>query len=376
MDNKPQFKSLLNQLQTAVFVVNDELQICEVNVAAEDLIEIGKKQLIGSDFQRIFSESEYPSQVLDISLTTGKSYYQRDVVTVLLSGRKTILDFAINRFMHENRHFLLVEISQSIGSAIFTVKQKDLGQHRQTRHLLKDLAHEIRNPLGGLRGAAQLLSEEIAISQKPFTDIIIREADRLSELVERVLGAGKPEIKSEFNIHEVIEEVLILINLDLPDNITIIRDYDPSLPTYKGYRQSLYQVILNLVRNAVQAIQSEPSAGFAEPSAGNIEPSAEDNEPSAGNRNHHICISTRAEHAVLIGNNYFPLALKINISDDGPGIPENIKEQLFMPMVSGQKQGSGLGLAIAREAVEQHGGSLQWLENEAETVFCIHLPQL
>ena len=355
MDNKPQFKSLLNQLQTAVFVVNDELQICEVNIAAEDLIEIGKKQLIGSDFQRIFSESEYPSQVLDISLTTGKSYYQRDVVTVLLSGRKTILDFAINRFMHENRHFLLVEISQSIGSAIFTVKQKDLGQHRQTRHLLKDLAHEIRNPLGGLRGAAQLLSEEIAISQKPFTDIIIREADRLSELVERVLGAGKPEIKSEFNIHEVIEEVLILINLDLPDNITIIRDYDPSLPTYKGYRQSLYQVILNLVRNAVQAIQSEPSAG---------------------NRNHHICISTRAEHAVLIGNNYFPLALKINISDNGPGIPENIKEQLFMPMVSGQKQGSGLGLAIAREAVEQHGGSLQWLENEAETVFCIHLPQL
>lgn len=369
MDNKPQFKSLFNQLQTAVFVVNDKQQICEVNVAAEELAEIGQKQLLTSNFQQIFSESEYPSQVLDISLTTGKSYYQRDVVTILLSGRKTILDFAINRFRHENQYFLLVEISQSIGSAIFTVKQKDLGQHRQTRHLLKDLAHEIRNPLGGLRGAAQLLSEEIAISQKPFTDIIIREADRLSELVERVLGAGKPENKSEFNIHEIIEEVLILINLDLADNITIIRDYDPSLPTYKGYRQSLYQVILNLIRNAVQAIQSEPSAEYKEPSA-------EYKGSSGRSRMHHICISTRAEHAVLIGDNYFPLALKINISDDGPGIPESIKEQLFMPMVSGQKEGSGLGLAIAREAVEQHGGSLQWLENEPDTVFCIHLPQL
>ncbi len=355
MVNRSLSDSLLNQLQTAVLVLNEQLLIIEANSAAEELAEMSRKQLLTSSFLQLFNQSEFSPQVLDISFTTGKSYYQRDVETILLSGRKTIVDIAINRFKHQNQNVLLMEISQTIGSAIFTVKQKELGQHQQTRHLLNELAHEIRNPLGGLRGAAQLLAEEIESTQKPFTDIIIREADRLGELVERVLGTGKPEMKSTFNIHEVIEEVFLLMTMDHPENIKIVRDYDPSLPRYTGFRQSLYQAILNLIRNAIQAIQSIASNS---------------------NECFRVCIATRVEHAILIGDNYFPMALRIMISDNGPGIPAAIKEQLFMPMVSGREQGSGLGLAIAREAIEQHGGSLQWLENEAETVFCIHLPHL
>ncbi len=344
--------NLINRLQTAVFVVDASLNICEVNLAAEELAEIGKRQLLCANFTQIFAENECPVQVLQISLTTGKSYFQKDIAATLLSGRNTIFNLSIIRFVHLENNYLLIEISQSRSSAIVTVKEKELGQHRQTRHLLKDLAHEIRNPLGGLRGAAQLLATEITADQKPFTDIIIREADRLGALVERVLSRGKPESKTVFNIHEVIEEVLTLIAFDLPDGIKINRDYDPSLPGFNGYKNNIHQALLNLIRNAVQAIAE-----------------------SDNKQQHVIDIITRAEHSVLIGDTYIAMTLRIDICDDGPGIVPAMIENLFMPMSTSRKQGTGLGLAIARDAVEQHGGSLQWLKNENKTVFCIHLPQ-
>ncbi len=339
--------SLEHRLVTALLVVDQQQFICQANDAAEELLQHSERQLLGTPLERWIRDSEFSSPEAVQALLDDKQFNQRESKLLLLSGRVCLVDVSINRFKENEQFFLLIELNQVHPSLIITVDEKELGQHRQQRVLLRDLAHEIRNPLGGLRGAAQLLSRQVSSEQQAYTDIILREADRLGNLVERVLGPGKPEVKAEFNIHEVIEEVMHLVVLDKPEKITISRDYDPSLPEFAGYRSSLYQAVLNIVRNALQAVSI---------SGDNID------------------VTTRAEHAVLFGNQYSMMALRIDISDNGPGVPEHLAENLFMPMTSGRIDGTGLGLSIASTAVEQQGGSIRWSREKQRTVFTIFLP--
>ncbi len=350
-------KFVLNRLNLALLVIDVQQNICWVNVAAEELLGHSSRQLVGSQVEDWVQNSEFSSQFVISTLLEGKQFNQRESLLLLNSGKSVKVDVAISQFEEDSASFLLIELNPVMPGELIMVDEKELDQHRQTQQLLGNLAHEIRNPLGGLRGAAQLLSKQLTPEQMPFTDIIIREADRMNHLIERVLGAGKPEHRTEFNIHQIIEEVLDLIEMDLSKSIQIKRDYDPSLPEVSGFRSSLFQALLNLIRNSVQALSIDNPQ-----------------ETDRAEVNKLIRLSTRAEHGVVIGDKFSRLALKIDIFDNGPGVPDEIKDSLFVPMVSGQKDGTGLGLSIARAAVEKQGGVIQWKSHPQATCFSIYLP--
>lgn len=225
-----------------------------------------------------------------------------------------------------------------------------MAHQEASRELIRGLAHEIKNPLGGLRGAAQLLEGELANPEhREYTQVIIREADRLQNLVNRLLGPNRPPDKCALNIHEVVEHVRQLVTAELPPHLHILRDYDPSIPSVHGDREQLIQVLLNIVRNGMQALQSRDGRGF-------------------------ITLRTRTQRQVTIGAVRHRLAIRIDIEDDGPGVPAEMIDRIFYPMVTSRPEGSGLGLPIAHYLVRRHDGMIECRSQPGETVFSIYLP--
>jgi len=218
--------------------------------------------------------------------------------------------------------------------------------------LIRGLAHEIKNPLGGLRGAAQLLARELPdASLHDYTDIIIQEADRLGNLLDRMLGSNSLLQLEPLNIHEVLERVATLVNAETDGAINIIRDYDPSIPELTGDRERLIQATLNITRNAMQVLQGEPS----------IE------APS-------ITLRTRTRRQFTIGSDRHKLVCHVTISDNGPGIPPALVDTLFLPMVSGRANGTGLGLSIAQSMLNQHHGLIECSSKHGCTAFHLYIP--
>jgi len=215
---------------------------------------------------------------------------------------------------------------------------------------VRNLAHEIKNPLGGLRGAAQLLSRELDDpAQKEFTNLIIEQADRLRSLVDRLLGPQRPTQHSLHNIHQVVQKVYKLVEIALPANIQLKRDYDPSIPDIETDPDQMQQAVLNILQNAVQAL-----------------------EHTGGE----ILIRTRTQHQVTIGSQRHKLVLTLSIIDNGPGIPPELMDTLFYPMVTSREQGSGLGLSIAHNIARLHSGRIDCVSSPGHTEFIISLPIL
>jgi len=229
-----------------------------------------------------------------------------------------------------------------------------LAQHHTTRALVRNLAHEIKNPLGGLRGAAQLLERELPDpALREYTRIIIGEADRLRGLVDRMLGPNQPRAYDEVSIHEILERVCGLVEAEANSGIRIERDYDPSIPPVWGDADRLIQAVLNVVRNAVQVLD----------------------------RRGIITLRTRVQRQYTIGSKRHKLVARLDVIDDGPGIPSEWQEQIFYPMISGRPNGTGLGLSIAQNIVNQaqnivnqHGGLIECVSRPGETVFTLLLP--
>ena len=349
MPTNPSHFAVDNRMTTAVLVLDKKQLLRQVNHAAEELLEHSHRQLLGFPLDRWIRSSEFSEVSILNELLDGKELHKQGSKLQLLSGRFCKVNLSIRRFMENSEQFLLIELNELHPAVTVTTDESELGQHRRQRLMMRDLAHEIRNPLGGLRGAAQLLARQVNKKQQAFTDVILREADRLGQLVERVLGVGKPEKKKQFNLHELIEDVLKLIELDKPESVKIIRDYDPSLPEFCGYQSSLYQAILNIIRNALQALEISGDT---------------------------ITLSTRAEHSVLLGDEFSQMAFRIDIIDNGPGVPEHLQENLFMPMKTGKIDGTGIGLSIATTAIEQQGGCINWQRQNETTQFSIFLPNL
>jgi two-component system, NtrC family, nitrogen regulation sensor histidine kinase GlnL len=210
---------------------------------------------------------------------------------------------------------------------------------------LKGLAHEIRNPLAGMKGAAQLLLRRVEDQDsKELIELIGIEVERLATLVERLLNPAPPREFAAINIHAVLERVLQLADSDAGWAVRLVRDYDPSLPELEGDADRLMQAIWNLVRNALQSGASQ------------------------------VNLRTRAEHHVLIGDTAHRLSLRVEISDNGRGVPEDLAEQIFLPLVSGRAEGTGLGLALAQQVAREHGGSLGYRSRPGHTVFTLLLP--
>ncbi|MCU7850707.1 MAG: nitrogen regulation protein NR(II) [Candidatus Thiodiazotropha sp. (ex Monitilora ramsayi)] len=341
-------KQVLDNLSTAILLFDCDFRLRYINSAAEMLFAVSARKAMGTPATDLI---HCPGSVLESnlarSLGTGQPFTEREHQLTLPDGREITIDCTVIPQRRGHRvEELLVEIQQVDRQLRITREEEILSRNEATRALVRGLAHEIKNPLGGLRGAAQLLERELPDeSLVEYTQIIIEEADRLQNLVNNMLGPNRlPELKP-VNIHQVLERVCGLVNAEAGQSLTISKDYDPSIPPLTGDQDQLIQSFLNIVRNGVRAMGTKGVLG----------------------------ITSRILRQFTIGNIRHRLVISVEIEDSGPGIPEELKGRIFFPMVSGAG-GMGLGLSIAQTLINRHQGLIEFTSKPGHTVFRVLLP--
>jgi two-component system nitrogen regulation sensor histidine kinase GlnL len=336
----------LDLLATAVILVDEDSRVAYANPAAEDLFAFSLNSAAGQSLAQLFIDAaELISSLQDV-LGHNWSYAGRDLTltrpaqaSLHLNCLATAIENPTARFLIEFR-----PIDQQLKRAR---ERRQMDQQQANRELIRNLAHEIRNPLGGLRGSAQLLERELERPElREYTQVIIKEADRLQSLLDRLLTPHRPPQFASLNIHEVLERVRSLVLAEYPDGIRIERNYDASLPDLRGDKEQLIQSVLNIVRNAAQALNG----------TGEIE------------------LRSRAARQVTLGKQRYKLALELQVIDNGPGVPEELRERIFYPLVSGRDGGTGLGLTLSQTFVQQHHGTIECESEPGRTCFTIMLP--
>ncbi|MDP1610768.1 MAG: nitrogen regulation protein NR(II) [Sulfuritalea sp.] len=335
----------LDLLSSAVVLVDAKLIIRHVNPAAENLFAVSSRQLLGHPLQRLVGDSSELTAALDNALKNNWSYTGHNIQIKPTPDVMLHVDCTVTPVESSNAR-LLLEV-RPIDQQLRAAREEQLAQQQQAnRELVRNLAHEIKNPLGGIRGSAQLLERELASEPlKEYTQVIIEEADRLQDLMQRLLSSHRVMQPAQVNIHEILERVRRLIHAEYHD-VTVRRDYDTSLPEITGDREQLIQAILNISRNAAQAMKGKGE----------------------------IIFCTRAARQVTLVKRHHQLALELQVIDNGPGVPENIRDKIFYPLVSGRENGSGLGLTIAQSFVQQHGGTIEVTSRPGRTCFSLMLP--
>ena len=343
---------LLENLTTAVLVLDKELRVTYLNPAAESLLETSGVRAQGTMFGSLFVADSVQQEDLAQAVRADMPYTRRSLKLVLAGGREITVDLAVTPFEAKNSSSVLVEI-QALDRFLRISREETMASsHSTSRSLVRGLAHEIKNPLGGLRGAAQLLEKELPDEKlKDYTSIIIEEADRLRNLVDRMLGPNKLSEKREINIHEVLERVCSLIDVESERPLQITRDYDPSIPNLIADSEQLIQAVLNVMRNSLQALATM----------------SKDHEDE-------INVRTRIARQFTAGKVRHKLAARIDIRDNGPGIANDILDAVFYPMVSGRAEGTGLGLSISQSIIHQHQGIIECHSNKDFTEFSLILP--
>lgn len=347
-------KRLLDILKTGVILLDHELCFRYINVAAENLLEISDRKARDLFIGDIFIGANEDIQDMRTALADNTSFTKRKAELRLLHGKTILVDYTVNTFEENGETQALLELNSMEHTQRIGREETLSSAHATTRELVRGLAHEIKNPLGGIRGAAQLLAQELPDSDlHDYTNVIIEEADRLRNLVDRLVGSRKPLQKADINIHEVLERVASLVEAETSGSgIRLIRDYDPSIPPVHADFEQLIQAMLNIVRNAMQALSS---------------PQVEHNLGK-------IYLKTRVLRNLTIGNKFHRLGLRVDIIDNGPGIPEEFIESIFYPMISGRADGTGLGLSITHSIISQHQGLIECSSEVGETRFRILLP--
>ena len=341
-------KRILAHLNEAVLLFDHRLILTYINTAGEILLADSAKHLLGLSAEKLFKSSNIALlNDLQQCLTMDDPLVDRELNLVHLNQSMTVSFSATPLVEDGQRSEILVELQQVDRQLRISKEEQLLTQQNISRMLVKGLAHEIKNPLGGIRGAAQLLDLELPDPElKEYTQIIIQEADRLKALMDKMLGPNKPAKKERLNIHEVLERVRQLVNVEASNRITITTDYDPSIPDLKADKNQLIQSVLNIVQNAVQAMQQ------------------------VGN----ITLKTRVQRHMTIGRKRYKLTAKIDIIDDGPGISDALMSQIFYPMITSRAEGTGLGLSIAQSLINQHNGLIECESQPGNTIFSIYLP--
>lgn len=342
-------ETLLNHLVTAVLVIDKDLKPCYANAAAEQLLGVGSHRLVEQALPEHYQALGVDAQLLSDAVKAGQSLTVNTATLVTLDAQHHTVDLTLIP-LEDEALLSLLELRQVDQQRRIHQQLSQDAQQQAAQFLVRNLAHEIKNPLGGLRGAAQLLSRELDDpAQKEFTNLIIEQADRLRSLVDRLLGPQRPTQHSLHNIHQVVQKVYKLVEIALPANIQLKRDYDPSIPDIEMDPDQMQQAVLNILQNAVQAL-----------------------EYTGGE----ILIRTRTQHQVTIGSQRHKLVLTLSIIDNGPGIPPELMDTLFYPMVTSREQGSGLGLSIAHNIARLHSGRIDCVSSSGHTEFIISLPIL
>ena len=348
------YRQLLDQLKTGVLLLDSGLHLTYLNLAAESLLEVSGNQATKMRLGELLCNNPEDIKEIEHAVQVLRSYTKHQVKFRLLNGNSITVDYTVNPYQESGQTQVLLEVHSLYYSQRISRDEALLSTQATTRELVRGLAHEIKNPLGGIRGAAQLLSKELDSDElRDYTAVIIEEADRLHNLVDRLIGSRKiPDMKL-LNIHEVLERVTSLVEAELGGkSIKVCKDYDPSIPLIKGDAEQLIQATLNIVRNAVQA----------------IERNADQSCPGE------ICLRTRVIRNTTVGNTLHRLAVRVSVQDNGPGIPDGISETLFFPMISGRADGTGLGLSIAQSIINQHGGIIECDSHPGSTKFMITVP--
>jgi two-component system nitrogen regulation sensor histidine kinase GlnL len=341
----PEALSGLDLLATAVVLLDGSFAVRYMNPAAENLFEVSNKTIAGCAIAKLFHGNAALEAAIRYARDNGCSYTEYDLEVSVAARGRLHLDCTVTpiepgeAFLLEFRH-----IEQQLRIAR---EERLFDQGQANRELIRNLAHEIKNPLGGIRGAAQLLDRELENpALHEYTQVIIKEADRLQSLMDRLLAPHRLPRPAWLNIHEVLEQVRSVILAEYPQGIEIRRDYDSSLPSLKGDREQLIQAVLNIVRNAAQALKGRGE----------------------------IRLRTRIARQVTLARKRYRHAIEIQIADNGPGIPEAIRDRIFYPLVSGREDGSGLGLTLAQNFIAQHHGAISFESMPGDTRFTILLP--
>jgi len=337
----------LDLLATAVLILDERDRVIYANAAAENLFEVSRKQLVDHSPGELFSDASGLLAAMAKAITTGATYTEQELE--LETPRHTLhLTCTVSPVATGGAH-LVIEFRHIDQQLKVAREERLLEQQQANRELIRSLAHEIKNPLGGIRGAAQLLEGELNAPQlSEYTQVIIGEADRLQSLVNRLLTPHRLPRYRLTNIHEVLVRVKGLVQAEFP-KVDVVSDFDISLPDVEIDPEQIMQALLNVVRNAAQAL----SGTTADP---------------------RIRLTTRVARCVTLAKKLHRLALSLAVADNGPGIPDSIRERIFYPLVSGREGGSGLGLTIAQTFIAQHNGTIECQSIPGNTVFTILLP--
>ncbi len=338
----------LDLLATAVLVQDRSRRVVYANPAAENLFELSKKQIVGHTPKEIFGDATVLHAAIDKAVSSGASYSEQEMELGVVGKPKLHLTCTASAIDSEGVGLLLEfrHIDQQLKIAR---EERLMEQQQANRELIRSLAHEIKNPLGGIRGAAQLLERELDRPQLgEYTQVIIGEADRLQSLVNRLLTPHRLPTYRRTNIHEILVRVKGVVQAEFP-HVHIVADFDASLPEFDADPEQLTQAVLNIVRNAAQAVANT----------------------TAGPKIH---IRTRIARGVTLARKRHRLALALSIIDNGPGVPEALRDKIFYPLVSGREGGTGLGLTLAQTFIAQHNGTIECVSMPGDTEFTILLP--
>ncbi len=331
VDNVLGSSAVLDELGTAIVVCDDRLDIVLLNPAAQTLLDVSENQVLGKTVLAFFKQNDSQA-FLSRCLKESQSSTLRHAEFLDSSRRVRLVDCMLTPTSIAGSTHLILEFNEVNEVVKRLLENSAATGQTANSEVLRAVAHEIKNPLGGLRGAAQLLEAELDDHPEltEYTRVIVRETDRLCSLVDEMSGPQTPLDMTSFNIHRILEHVCKLAHAENPHDLKIVRDYDPSLPEVLGDQEQLIQVFINIVRNAVEAFE----------------------------RAGRIVIRTRVERQVTLGRNRFQSAARIDVEDNGPGIPQGLAEQIFFPLITSKPKGEGLGLAIVRQIITRHDGSV------------------
>ncbi len=330
-----------------MILLDANLLILDLNAAAENILGVSLQRARNTALLKLLDDDQELSTILARVVKTGDHYANELRLTATeVHADERIVDCRVSPIT-TGAAALLVELTDVTRRTRITRENALLIQHGAGRQMIRQLAHEIKNPLGGIRGAAQLLERQLEKADlREYTGVVISETDRLAGLVDTLLGPGGPPNKEPVNVHELLEYVLRIIAAEDPKLLTIRRDYDPGLPLIDLDRNQIVQAFLNLVRNAVTALEGQGT----------------------------ITLRSRAEMNFTIGNTRHRVIALIEIEDDGPGIPQDLQDSVFYPLVTGSPTGTGLGLPAAQELLSRHGGLIEFDSRPGRTVFYVRIP--
>ena len=337
---------IIENMSTAVVALNNDNTYFFINIAGLNMLGISNNFPDIRKLKSSVGQQSLESHIKNIS-DNNHSKMIRDFKFKNFEGDEKIVDCNISQAIIDNSNITLIELSETGRLHSISLEQNLIEQERAVREMIKGLSHEIKNPLGGILGAAQILEKSLDNKYTKFTDIIKKETGRLVNLLNDMALPITSIDKQDINIHEATEHVIDLFKFDLKNkNIIFEKDYDPSIPDVHTNKEQLIQSLINLVRNSIQALDYKGD----------------------------IVLRTRSESSYTIGNKKFQLVAKIDVIDNGPGIPEEKLKEIFYPMVTTKNEGMGLGLTIAQSIVMQNSGLIECSSKHRETKFTIVLP--